>query len=101
MDGWNTIVSFWVPGLFSGALAVSFREGFSVFFPLADGIPFGLFTTFSVGGFVRLLGLDRLQYDVPWENMFKKRRPRRSPGLKRWERYPLFFKMTVSKSLIV
>ena len=26
MDGWNTIVSFW-NGLFSGAFAVSFREG--------------------------------------------------------------------------
>ena len=26
MDGWNTIVSFW-DGLFSGAFAVSFREG--------------------------------------------------------------------------
>ena len=27
MDGWNTIVSFWVPkGIFSGAFAVSFRE---------------------------------------------------------------------------
>ncbi len=28
MDGWNAIVSFWGRlGLFSGALAVSFREG--------------------------------------------------------------------------
>ena len=26
MNGWNTIVSFW-DGLFSGAFAVSFREG--------------------------------------------------------------------------
>ena len=26
MDGWNTILSYW-GGLFSGALAVSFREG--------------------------------------------------------------------------
>ena len=26
MDGWNTIVSFWGTGLFSGAFAVSFRE---------------------------------------------------------------------------
>ncbi len=26
MDGWNIIVSFW-DGLFSGGLAVSFREG--------------------------------------------------------------------------
>ena len=26
MDGWNTIVSYW-DGLFSGAFAVSFREG--------------------------------------------------------------------------
>ena len=26
MDGWNTIVSFWGSGLFSGAFAVSFRE---------------------------------------------------------------------------
>jgi len=27
MDGWNTIVSFWETGLFSGAFAVRFREG--------------------------------------------------------------------------
>ncbi len=26
MNGWNTILSYW-DGLFSGALAVSFREG--------------------------------------------------------------------------
>ena len=31
MDGWNTIVSFW-DGLFSGALAVSFRECITSFF---------------------------------------------------------------------
>ena len=31
MDGWNTIVSFW-DGLFSGAFAVSFREGDLFFF---------------------------------------------------------------------
>ena len=27
MDGWNTILSYWGPGLFSGGFAVSFREG--------------------------------------------------------------------------
>ena len=27
MDGWNTSLSYWVKGLFSGAFAVSFREG--------------------------------------------------------------------------
>ena len=27
MDGWNTILSYWGPGLFWGAFAVSFREG--------------------------------------------------------------------------
>ena len=27
MDGWNTSLSYWGPGLFSGAFAVSFREG--------------------------------------------------------------------------
>ena len=27
MDGWNTSLSYWCPGLFSGAFAVSFREG--------------------------------------------------------------------------
>ena len=32
MDGWNTIVSFW-DGLFSGAMAVSFREGNFSFAP--------------------------------------------------------------------
>ena len=28
-DGWKTILSFWGPGLCSGAFAVSFREGIS------------------------------------------------------------------------
>ena len=28
MDAWNPILSFWVKGLFSGAFAVSFREGY-------------------------------------------------------------------------
>ena len=32
MDGWNTILSYW-DGLFSGAFAVSFREGNQVTFP--------------------------------------------------------------------
>ena len=27
MDGWNTSLSYWGPGLFSGAFAVSFRKG--------------------------------------------------------------------------
>ena len=37
MDGWNTIVSYW-GGLFSGALAVSFREGNQIVWLLETSI---------------------------------------------------------------
>ena len=38
MDGWNTILSYWGPGLFSGAFAVSFREGTLKYGSLEKGL---------------------------------------------------------------
>ena len=37
MDGWNTILSYWVSAYFQGRKAVSFREGNSAFFNLEVG----------------------------------------------------------------
>ena len=51
MDGWNTIVSFWGAPLFSGAFAVSFREG-----------------KFSKPGILHLQGLVTAM--DPWEDVF-------------------------------